>query len=717
MVGSVPTHDGSEDLARAAGELAVRVPTTLAPLARAAFDYWWSWSEDGPELFRSIDPARFELTRQNPVRLLREAPPPALARAARDSSFVRRAEALERALDDQLRRRPDDARPVAFMCLEYGIHPSLPIYSGGLGVLAGDFLKEASDRGLPMVGIGILYWQGSYHQRLDPSGWQHDYWTDTDLSSLPTALVTGEQGAPLTVTVPIRGREVVAQVWRVDVGRVPLYLLDTRRPENDVLDRWITGRLYVSDPKVRLSQYALLGIGGMRLLRSLGFDPAVVHMNEGHPALAPIELAAQAVEQGSSFEEALEDVRTRTVFTTHTPVPAGNETYRTRTVLDVLGSLPPRLGIDPERFLDLGRIASGADEGFGMTTLALRLSRYANGVSRRHGQVARSMWHPLYAERQEQGVPISHVTNGVHLPTWMARPLRELLDRHFEPGWIDRASDPETWSAVKAIPDEQIWDVRNRLRADLVDFARERSALDRLARGEPSDSVDAAREAFDPSALTVGFARRVATYKRLYLLVSDLGRVSRLVEGPPHMQVLVAGKAHPDDEEAKRSLQGLFRERLGSRAGLRVTFLEDYDLALAARLVAGCDLWVNLPRPPLEASGTSGMKAALNGGLNLSVLDGWWAEAFDGTNGWAIAGEVAATAEEQDERDADSLYTLMEREVLPLFNERDERGIPPGWVARIRASLTSIGPRFCATRMMDEYAANAYRTGRTSPRT
>jgi glycogen phosphorylase len=522
------------------------------------------------------------------------------------------------------------------------------------------------------------------------------------------ALVRGDDGEPVTVTVPVRGRDVLVQAWRVDVGRVPLYLLDTRRHENDVLDRWITGRLYVGDPKLRLAQYAVLGIGGIRLLRALDIDPAVLHLNEGHPGLATLELAAEAVREGRPFEQAADEARSRTVFTTHTPVPAGNETYGADTILDVLRTFPGRLGIDDESFLDLGRTTAGSDEGFGLTTLALRMSRSANAVSHRHGGVAREMWRPLFPGREPEDIPISHVTNGVHLPTWMARGMREVLARHLPPGWMHRAADPETWQAVHAVPDEELWEARNALRRDLVTFARERSALDRLARGESSDSVEAAREAFDATSLTVGFARRVATYKRLYLLISDLERVSRLLQGPPFIQVILAGKAHPDDEEAKRSLQGLFEARWGSRRGVRVTYLEDYDLALASRLVAGCDLWVNLPRPPLEASGTSGMKAALNGSLNLSVLDGWWAEAFDGVNGWAISGDVAETPEEQDERDADALYTLIEREVLPLFYERGEDGVPHGWLARVKASLASIGPRFCATRMLNEYVDRSY---------
>jgi glycogen phosphorylase len=712
-MGGTVSPDGSKDIAQATEELAVRLPSTLAPLADLAFNYWWSWTPGGVELFREIDSERFDLCRENPVRFLQEAPAAALGRVARDPSFVERAETLRRELDSLVAAAPADGpvpadHPVAFLCLEYGIHPSLPIYSGGLGILAGDILKESSDRRLPLVGVGILYSQGSYHQRLDPDGWQHDYWVDTDPEFLPTALVTGDEGEPLTISVPMRGRDVVAAVWRVDVGRVPLFLLDTDRAENDVIDRWITSRLYLSDPKIRLAQYAMLGMGGIRALRAVGIDPGLVHLNEGHPALAPLELAAESVRQGRSFDECIEEVRQETVFTTHTPVPAGNETYPPEMITEVLGDVAEGLRIEPERLLALGIAGDDPAQGFGMTALALRLSGFAGGVSRRHGEVARTMWAALYPGRDPSEVPIGHVTNGVHLPTWMAPAMKELLDRHLGAGWVHLASDPDTWAPIEDIPDEELWEVRNRLRAELVSFVWNRSAHDRLARGESSDSVEAAREVFDPDALTIGFARRVALYKRLYLLIHDRTRADRVLEGPP-VQVILAGKAHPDDQEAKRSLQTLFGHRWGRSAGLRVTYLEDYGLALARRLVSGCDLWLNLPRPPLEASGTSGMKSALNGGLNLSVPDGWWAEAYDGINGWAIGGEVSPQPEAQDAEDAQELYDVVEGEVIPLFYERGPDGIPRGWLSRIRASIRSVGPRFCAARMMDDYTRVAYR--------
>jgi starch phosphorylase len=718
---SEPVHpNGSKDIAEAADQLAVRLPSLLAPLAKLAYNYWWSWNPGGAELFQAIDRQRFDLCRENPLRLLLEAPSTALARVARDRTFVDRLEsvmdAFERETAPAEPRGPvSTEHPISFLCLEYGIHPSLPIYSGGLGILAGDILKESSDRGLPLVGMGLLYSQGSYHQRLDPAGWQHDYWVDTAPEFLPLALVTGEDGQPLTVSFPLRGREVVLQIWRADVGRVPFYLLDTRRPENDVVDRWITSRLYLGDPSTRLAQYAVLGIGGVRALRALGFDPAVLHMNEGHPALAPLELATEMVSEGRSFDDALAEVRDRTVFTTHTPVPAGNETYPPEEILSVLPDMPGRLGVDTERFVGLGRVVpKDTEQGFGMTTLALRVSRFANGVSRRHGEVARAMWATMFPDLDPDEVPIGHVTNGVHVPTWMASPMQELLHRHLPSGWLRRCSDEGTWSGIDDIPDEELWKVRNHMRKDLVDFARDQSALDRLARGESSDSVEAAREEFDPEALTIGFARRVALYKRLFLLIRDPRRADLLLEGPP-VQVILAGKAHPDDQEAKRSLHSLFGHRWGRRAGLRVTYLEDYDMGLARRLVSGCDLWLNLPRPPLEASGTSGMKAALNGGLNLSVPDGWWAEAFDGTNGWAFGGEVSNDPDSQDEDDSTALYDLLEREVIPLFYERDRDSLPRAWLARVKASLRTIGPRFSAARMMDDYETEAYGVATREP--
>jgi len=712
---------GDKDLERASHALAARLPGPLAVLARLAFNYRWSWVPGGPELFREVDPHRWGKCGENPVRLLQEVPTHALLRAAADPELLARAAAIEAVVAAD-RARPfaegplSPDRPAAFLCAEYGVHRSLPIYGGGLGALAGDFVKAASDRALPLVAVGLLYRKGYFLQRIDQSGWQHEYWIDTDPERLPTSLVTDADDLPVTISVSIRGREVIAQIWRIDLGRVPLFLLDAERPENSPLDRWITAQLYVRDRSTRQAQYTLLGIGGIRALHALGIEPGIVHLNEGHASLASLELVRAEVARGVDPGKALEEARSRTVFTTHTPVAAGNETYGREEVAETLGSFPAEIGLDLESFLDLGRSRPGAaEEPFGVTQLGLRVAGSANGVSRRHGEVARQMWSDLYPDRPVEQVPIGHVTNGVHLGTWLAPAMRELLAEYLGEDFEARAADPATWDPVDQIPDEELWAARNRLRAELVDFVRERSVLDRLARNEPHDYVEAAARAFDPELLTIGFARRLATYKRLHLLVIDPDRAIRLVGGDNPVQVLIAGKAHPNDDEAKRIVQQLFAIKRAGQVGERVAVLHDYDLGLAAHLVRGCDVWLNAPRPPLEASGTSGMKSAMNGGLQLSVLDGWWAEAYDGGNGWAVSGEVDGDHAAQDARDAESFYRILEEQVAPEFYARDDRGLPRVWLARIRASLRSIGPAFSADRMLADYVAGSYSPLLTRP--
>lgn len=707
--------DGSRDIEQAANALAERLPERLTPFARLAYNYRWSWDPEARDLFRAIDPQRWDLCNQNPVRMLTETSAAALQRAANDTSLLERMEtALSRLGADlarpELQGRADATHPVAFLCAEFAIHRSLPIYAGGLGVLAGDILKEASDMAVPMVGVGLLYREGYFLQRLDRSGYQHEYWFPVDPDRVPAALVRDHSGEPVTVSVPVRGRDVVVQIWRVDVGRVPLYLLDAERPENTRVDRWITGRLYVADRAIRLAQYALLGIGSMRALAAMGMDPVMVHLNEGHAALAPLELARRDVERGVERSRAFAAARERTVFTTHTPVGAGNEGYDLAEINDVLGDFPEQVGLDRESFIHLGRThPDNPHEPFVMTPLGIKMSHFANGVSRRHGEVARSMWHPLFPERPVDTVPIGHVTNGVHVPTWMALPMRRLLDRHLGEGWIDRAADAATWRAVDDIPDDELWAVRNELRRSFVGYARDLTVANRLARSDPREYVEAAEHGFGDDVLTVGFARRLATYKRLYILTMEPQRALDLLSNKQHpVQMFLAGKAHPNDEEGKRSPQGLFALKSSEGAAAHVSFLDNYDLTIAQNLVAGCDLWVNLPRPPLEASGTSGMKSVLNGGLNLSILDGWWDEAYDGGNGWALPGDQAVDFSVQDQRDAAAFYDVLEHEVVPLFYERGADGIPHGWVKRIKQSLKTNGPRFSATRMVGDYVESAY---------
>ena len=704
-------NNGHDDLQRAADALAARVPQPLAGLARLAFNYRWSWTPAGHDVFAAIDPVRWERCGENPVRLLAEAGAEALERAAGDAALLERAAAVEAAVRDDLARPAATGpatpeHPIAYFCAEFGVHRSLPVYSGGLGALAGDILKESSDRALPLVAVGLMYRQGYFRQRIDASGWQHEYWVDTDPERLPAALVRGADGEPLTVTVPVRELPVTAQIWRVDVGRVPLYLLDAERPENDLAARWITSRLYIGEPDVRLAQYILLGVGGVRALQAMGIDPGLLHLNEGHAAFISLE-AARA--HGGALADGIAAARSKTIFTTHTPVPAGNDTYTAEQVLEALGGLAASIGVDPAEIIRLGRTRPGDEsEPFGVSQFALRTSRAANGVSRRHGEVAREMWRDLWPDSPVEDVPIGHVTNGVHVPTWLGGPMRSLFDRHLGDGWLDRAADPATWAAVDAISDEELWAVRRAQRAALVDYVRSKSVLDRLGRDEPRGYVEAAATAFDPDALTIGFARRLATYKRLHLLVQDADRaIALLADGRP-VQLVLAGKAHPRDDGGKRMVQHLFTFKWAPEIGGRVVYLDDYDLSSAARMVRGCDVWLNLPRPPLEASGTSGMKSAVNGGLQLSVLDGWWAEAYDGENGWALPGEEDPDHGAQDHRDATELHRLLDEEVAREFYDRDESGLPRAWLARVRASLKTNGPAFSATRMVGDYVERMY---------
>jgi starch phosphorylase len=704
---------GREDIDRAAEALASRVPPPLHPLARAAYNLRWSWTAGGAEAFRAIDPQRWELCGENPIRLLTEVSPDALERAAADAGLVQRAEALEESIRADA-ARPTEAtgpatagRPVSFFCAEYGIHASLPIYSGGLGALAGDILKEASDRALGLVAVGLLYRQGYFRQRVDASGWQHESWVPTDPERQPMALVTGDDGRPITVAVPVGAEQVVAQIWRVDVGRVPLFLLDADRPENGAVARWISSRLYTGTRDLRLAQYLLLGVGGMRALRAMGIDPSVVHLNEGHAAFASLELARSELVAGASLEDALAAARSRTVFTTHTPVPAGNDTYERELVVESLGTLAGEVGVDLDTIVRLGRTRpKNRREPFGVTQFALRMSRSGNGVSRRHGEVAREMWAALWPNRRVDKVPIGYVTNGVHLPTWLGDPMRTLLDRHLGEGWMDRAADRVAWDGLDNVDDAELWAARREQRAALVSWARERSMVDRLGRDEPREYVEAPD--FDPDVLTIGFARRLATYKRLRVLLQSAKGIVDLLSGERKIQILMAGKAHPRDDDGKRSLRALFAAKRIPEIGCRVAYLDDYDLSIGKRLVTGCDVWVNLPRPPLEASGTSGMKSAVNGGLQLSVLDGWWAEAYDGSNGWALSGDVDANHWAQDARDAAELVRLLHDDVVPAFYERDERGLPPAWLAMMRASLRTNGPEFSATRMLRDYGERIY---------
>jgi starch phosphorylase len=710
----VGAHDGRHDLERSIGELAERLPEVLQPLAALAFNYRWSWMVGGGALFHDIDPDAWRRSGCNPRYVIEATAPRRFQELARDRAYLERLHALAAAVAEDLRRpnRPvagQTRRPVAYFCSEFGAHCSLALYGGGLGVLAGDTLKSASDLAVPLVGVGLLYRQGYFHQRLDLEGWQLEYWTDTDFERLPAVRVTGPDQRPLTIELTIRKRVVRCDIWRIDFGRVPLFALNTDREDNHPIDRWITARLYIGDRQLRLAQYAVLGIGGVRALEAMRIDPQLVHLNEGHAALSSFERARSRASNGTSFEQALAQIREETVFTTHTPVPAGNEGYSVAEIEPVLGDFIDSLGISREAFYDIGRVTPGdAASEISITPLALRCSRAAIGVSQRHGEVARSMWRPLWAGRPAAEVPISHVTNGVHTTSWMAGPMQQLLDRYLGPEWRAHLCDSATWEGLDRIPNAELWEVRCQLRRELVELVRQRSILDRLSRGEGLDYVEAAARVFDPATLTIGFARRVAAYKRLYLLVRFPDRGSNLLDdGTTPIQLVVAGKAHPQDNEGKQTLNRIFQGRTAQGFGRRGVFLEDYDLHIAPAIVAGVDLWLNLPRPPLEASGTSGMKVVLNGGLNLSVADGWWEEAYDRTNGWNIV-TPPGDPQMQDEHDAEVLLSILQTEVIPLFYARAPDGVPHLWLQRVKSSMRGLIPRFNAERMLLEYGEKLY---------
>lgn len=687
----------------------------LGALRALARNLHWAWSPEVQALFRELDPKRFRELRNNPVALVEE-----LGREL-PVGTTERAEALRRRLRAYLDNdrtwgdtwahalRP---RPVAYFSAEFGVHESLALYSGGLGVLAGDHLKSASDLGVPLVGVGLFYREGYFRQRLDADGWQQEDYAVADPARLPMSPATGPDGRPIVVRIDTRSGVLCARVWRLDVGRVPLLLLDTDVADNGEADRALTGRLYGGDQHVRIRQELLLGVGGLRALRAAGIAPSVLHLNEGHSALAALEMARLLMdEEGVSFEEASDRVARMTVFTTHTPVPAGHDRFGAELVEEQLGPLRDALRIDEHRLMSLGRVdPHDPDETFCMTVLALKMSRRANGVSALHGQVSRRMWHGLWPSRQKHEVPIGHITNGVHVPSWLAPEMRDLFDEHFDSGWALRQAEPETWEPIEDVDDAEVWATHRILKRQLIDFVRDHAAGEAQKRGESDEVVRACREVLDEDALLVGFARRFATYKRATLVLSDLDRLDRLVNDPERpMQLVFAGKAHPRDDGGKKLLQDIHRVTRDPRFAGKVVFLENYDIEVGRQLVRGVDVWLNNPRRPLEASGTSGQKVVLNGGLNCSVLDGWWAEAWDGRNGFAIGGGRAhADPAVQDARDAEDLYRVLKDEVAPQYYRLGAGGLPVDWIRRMKRSIRTLAWRFSADRMVMDYVRQCY---------
>jgi len=698
----------------------IDLPSPLLPLEQLSWNYWWSWAPDGLSIFRDLDPQTWEECEHNPRRLFVKTSAYRLAQVATDPHYLQRVASITEKFKSYIERPQlwlsseghspiTTERPVAYFCAEYGVHNSLPLYSGGLGILAGDHLKSASDIGLPLVAIGLLYRYGYFRQRLRKDGWQEEYYGETHPTELPIRLVQDGDGKPLMIEVMIRERRVLAQVWRADVGRIPLYLLDTNIPDNAETDRWVTGHLYGGDRETRIVQEMLLGIGGVRLLRKLAINPQVFHLNEGHSAFLTLELSREFIQsQKLTFADAAARVREQCVFTTHTPVAAGNDEFDSTLVSNAFSQEYIReLGLTLDEFLALGRVeTANKDERFGLTPLAIRMCRSTNGVSRKHGEVSRALWQKVWPGKQLNEIPITHVTNGVHAPTWVSPLLRDLYERYVASDWEKHLRDRGLWErGVAQIPADELWKVHLLLKQRLVSFISYRLSQAKQLVGSENFS-----EPFDPKALTIGFARRVAGYKRWNLLLTDVARLARLMNNEVRpVQFVFAGKAHPQDEGSKRILQQLNQWQYGESARDRAVFLEDYDQEIARQLVHSVDVWLNVPRRPLEASGTSGEKVAMNGGLNLSILDGWWMEAYDGTNGFAIGSNIDVDdGVDVDLADAQSLYRVLEEEVVPLYYEHDADGLPHKWITMMKRAIQTLGPDYNSDRMVDEYARGIY---------
>jgi starch phosphorylase len=699
------------------------LPLPLQPLERLAWNYWWSWSREGNSLFRTLDAELWEESEHNPLLLLSRLSEFRLAQMATDPAYTDRVAALAQHFDRYLAVGPNtpalettitEKNPVAYFCAEYGVHTSLPLYSGGLGILAGDHLKSASDLRLPLTAVGLLYRYGYFRQRLSRNGWQEEHYGETHPAEMPLEEVKNQDGSPLMIELSIRGRLVRAQVWCANVGHVRLYLLDTNILANEETDRWVTGHLYGGDRETRVVQEMLLGIGGIRLLRKLGIEPQVFHLNEGHSAFLTLELARELVQRNQvSFATAAEQVRTQCVFTTHTPVAAGNDEFEPTLIAQCFGpEYAKELGLTAEEFIALGRVDPKNDkENFGLTPLAIRMCRSTNGVSRKHGEVSRALWHKLWPERSLDQVPISYITNGVHAPTWVAPLIRALFEDHVGQDWLRKSNDAEVWrSGVAQIPDEDLWLAHSLLKQRLIAFIRQRSFQARLDRNESVEYTQSAQTMFDANVLTIGFARRVAGYKRWSLLLRDTPRLLNILNHPERpVQLVFAGKAHPQDQGAKQILQQVAQWKYDKAVRDRAVFLQDYDQEIARQLVQSVDVWLNVPRRPLEASGTSGEKVAMNGGLNLSILDGWWMEGYDGTNGFAVGGTTeSGEAADVDAADAESLYRVLEEEVVPIYYERDAEGLPRKWIAMMKRAIETLVPQFNSDRMVRDYAEKIY---------
>ena len=720
------SHTATNGPVQGSGPLPLRLdelsPQNLYDKCMAlARNLWWSWHPEVTNLFRELDPIRWRQLDHNPIALLAEFTPERLeARAAELVLYSRINQAYRRlkeymAADSTWSNKNAGvlgSKPVVYFSAEFGIHESVPIYSGGLGVLAGDHVKSASGLGIPLLAVGLFYNQGYFKQQLDIDGYQHEEYLQSRVDLLPIERAIGADGEPIMVQVDTRSGPIFAQVWKMSVGRVNLYLLDCDVEGNSPEDRELTSRLYGGDTRTRIRQELVLGVGGVRAIRALGIVPGVYHLNEGHSVFATLEAVRGRMDRdGYSFDDAVRKVARQTVFTTHTPVPAGHDRFDGGLMEEHLGPMRDALGISHDQLMGLGRVEPhNHDEPFCMTVLGLKLSRRANAVSNLHGHVSRKMWSNLWPWRVEEEVPIGHITNGVHVPSWLSWQMLMLYDRIFPAGWIRNMGEADIWQRIYECDPGELWETHYALKNLLLQFVRRRVSRQCRRRGECDEAVEQARMVLDPNVLTIGFARRFATYKRADLVLGELDRLLGFVTNPDRpIQIIFAGKAHPADEPGKSLIRKIANLRHDPRIGGRIVFVEDYDINVCRHLIQGVDVWLNNPRRPLEASGTSGQKVVLNGGLNCSILDGWWAEAFDGRNGFAIGrGETHARDEVTDQRDSDALYHVLENEVIPLFYERDSDGLPRTWIKMMMNSISSLAWRFSAHRMVMDYARACY---------
>lgn len=695
------------------------LPDKIAHLSELASNLWYSWSPELVQLFRRLDQETWEAVNQNPVMMLAHVPQEKLREAAEDESFVAHLERVYGAFKTYMAQKKwfetrwdicKDACIAYFSC-EYGLDVSLPIYSGGLGVLSGDHLKSASDLGIPIVAMGLLYRYGYFQQSLSADGWQNESYQENDWYNMAVVLEKDESGKPKMISVDMGDQKVFAQIWKAQVGRVPLYLLDSNIPENKAQHREITFQLYTGDKDIRIRQEILLGIGGVRALHALGFNPKAFHLNEGHSMFLCLERIRHLMEtQKLAFDEAAELVWSSNVFTTHTPVPAGNEEFEVKLMEKYLAPFAPKLGLTFPALMRLGRVGEGDQEPFSMTIGALKLAAFANGVSKLHGKVSRGMWKHVWPGFTEEEVPITSVTNGVHTYSWVARNLAELYKTYIGPRYIDQPDDPTYWDKISRIPGVELWRAHQYNKQQLIFYARDKLRRQLEAKGRSQNELRRTEQILDPHALTVGFARRFAAYKRGYLLFSDLERLKRLVLDSDYpVQFIIAGKAHPRDNSGKEIIKSIMHIAQREEFRNSVVFLENYDLDMACRLVAGVDVWLNNPRRPLEASGTSGMKAAMNGALNLSILDGWWIEGYAADRGWALGTPTEySNWEEQDRIESQALYDALERDVVPIFYDRDKEDLPEQWITMMKNSIIMGGKQFSSHRMLREYTEKFY---------